>query len=143
MPSLSLHSLTPAPRRRHKRVGRGNASGRGTYSGRGMKGQHARSGPKHIEARALKSFSQRIPKRGGFRSLKEKAHTITLEILDHNFEAKASVTPEILRKKHLAPAGKSVKIVATGKLSKALNIHGCAVSSGAREIIEKSGGKIN
>jgi large subunit ribosomal protein L15 len=142
MAGLSLQNLKPGPRRRSKRLGRGNASGRGTYSGRGMKGQHARSGAKHIEARALKSFFTRIPKRGGFKSLKPKAATVTLQQINKHFAAGTTVTPQRLRQAQLIRTGLTVKIVATGNITQPLNIKNCAVSAGARTKIEAAGGKI-
>jgi large subunit ribosomal protein L15 len=142
MAQLTLQNLTPAPRRRPKRLGRGNASGKGTYSGRGMKGQKARSGAKHIEARALKSFFGRIPKKGGFRSLKPKAAVVTLGQLAKNFPANSTVTLARLNELQLIPARRSVKIVDTGSLKHALTIKGCAVSAGAKAKIEAVGGKL-
>lgn len=139
---LTLHTLTPAPRRRRKRLGRGNASGRGTYAARGMKGQHARSGNKGIQARSLKSLFQRIPKHGGFRSLKEKAAVVTLDQLSKTFTAGAVVTPATLRRKHLVPERRSVKVLATGTMSHALTIKGCAVSAQAAAKITAAGGTI-
>ena|SRR3989338_7588753 len=142
MSVLSLHTLKPAPRRRSKRLGRGNASGRGTYSGRGIKGQHARSGSKRIEARSLKSFFQRIPKRGGFRSPKGKAAVVTLDQLNKNFSAGSTVTPSALRRLNLAVAKQKIKIISTGSLSHALTIKGCSISAGARGEVIKAGGAI-
>lgn len=141
--SLGLHTLTAAPRRRTKRVGRGNSSGRGTTAGRGQKGQRARTGgSKGLQARALKSIVLRLPKRGGFRSLQPKAATITLTMLAKHFKAGSTVTPESVRKAGLAAARQPVKIVSTGTIAHAVAVKGCGVSAGAVELIKKAGGSV-
>ncbi len=140
---MNLHSLKSAPHRRHRRVGRGNAS-RGTYSGRGMKGQRARSGGRGgLQQRALKSIVQRLPKMGGFRSLQDKAAVVTLTVLDKNFSSGAVVTMQSLKAKKLIPksAGR-VKVLATGTLTKALTVKGCTTSAGAQAKIVAAGGNV-
>jgi len=140
---LSLHNLKGSGRKRSRRVGRGNASGRGTYAGRGQKGQRARSGGKKgLQQRALRQLFQRLPKLGGFKSLKPKAAVVTLADLQKHFAAGAIVNQRILVNKGLIKSGKPVKIVATGTLGRPLRIQKCRVSAVAREKIVAAGGTI-
>lgn len=141
--SLSLHNLQAPKRKRSRRVGRGNASGRGTYSGRGQKGQRARSGGRRgLQQRALRQLFQRLPKLGGFRSLKPKAAVVTVSELQSNFTTGSLVNPKILVSKKLVKRGRAVKILATGAIHNALHVKNCQVSAGAREKIIAAGGTI-
>ena len=140
---LGLHNLKSQPSRQSKRLGRGNASGRGTTAGRGTKGQRARSGGrKGLQAKALKSFFGRIPKSGGFTSLRAKAVGINVGDLARYFPAGATVTPEALRRKYLAPARRSIKILADGTIGHALTIRGCKISAEALKKITAAGGSV-
>ncbi|KKU47867.1 MAG: 50S ribosomal protein L15 [Parcubacteria group bacterium GW2011_GWA2_46_9] len=141
--ALSLHNLEGSRRKRSRRVGRGNASGRGTYSGRGQKGQRARSGGKKgLQQRALRQLFQRLPKLGGFRSLKPKAAVVTLTDLQKHFAAGTIVNQRILVNKGLIKSGRPVKILDTGTIDRSLRIQKCRVSAGARKKIVAAGGTI-
>ncbi len=144
--TVELHKIKSSPSRktRKKRVGRGNASGKGTYAGRGLKGQRARSGGKSgTKLRGFKQSLQKIPKVKGFKSLKPKRETVSLEKLNKYFTDGGLVTPAILKKKGLISRPRNgVKIVGSGKLDKKLTIKGCIASKKAVELIEKKGGKI-
>ena len=142
--SLTLHTMTGATRKRSKRVGRGNASGRGTYSGQGQKGQRARSGGrKGLQQRALRALFQRLPKQGGFTSLKPKAAVVTLGALQRHFSTGALVTPKALVAKWLVPrTAEEVKILNTGTISRALTISGCKLSAAAKEKNVAAGGTV-
>lgn len=141
---LALHTLKPAPRRRHRRLGRGEGSGRGKTAGRGTKGQRSRTGGRSgLKTRALKSLYQRLPKIGGFRSLRPKAVAISLDMLNRYFPAGAQVTASDLVRRGLASAGRPIKILSTGNISHALTIRGCQVSAAAREKIVAVGGTID
>lgn len=142
---MRLNDLRPAAGSRPsaKRVGRGIGSGLGKTGGRGHKGQKSRSGGFHkvgFEGGQM-PLQRRLPK-FGFRSriggrraevrLHELSHcesdTITLEAL-----IKARVVPvQTLR----------AKVIASGKLEKAVTLKGVAATKGAREAIEAAGGKI-
>ena len=140
---LSLHNLSASKRKRSRRVGRGNASGRGTYSGRGQKGQRARSGGRRgLKQRALRQLFQRLPKLGGFKSLRPKAAVVTLSDLCKYFANGAIVSRQSLIKKGLIPSNRPVKILLTGTIDRALHIKGCQISSGAREKIIAAGGSV-
>lgn len=143
---MQAHLLQPTPgsHKRSKRVGRGNGSQKGTTAGRGTKGQKARSGGRDGNAR--RSFRQallKMPKLRGFNSFKTKPETITFTTLERAFNAGAKVSPEILEKRGLIRnAENGVKIVSSGKLSKALLVEGCLASKSAITSIETLGGKV-
>lgn len=145
---LSPNTIKPArgaKRHSHKQVGRGNGSGKGTMSGRGGKGQTARSGGKHrTELRGMRASLLKIPKLRGFHSIKSAMETVTLRDLDRVALENKEITPVYL--KEMGVIGKpqnGVKIVASGAVTKKLNIAGCKASKKAIDLIEKAGGKIS
>src|SRR3989338_1756618 len=118
---LSLSTMSGGKRKRVRRVGRGNASGRGTYAGRGQKGQRARSGGrKGLKQRALRQLFQRLPKLGGFRSLRAQAVVLSLDDLRRHFSSGALVNPNLLINKGLAHSGRPVKILSSGDMARKL-----------------------
>jgi len=144
MEKLTLHNLrvTFGAKRVKRRVGRGNASGKGNYSGRGMKGQKARSGgKKKLGLRGVKTYLLRIPKTGGFRSLKPKVETVNISFLDSAFNNGDNVTPRILLNLSVVKSVKyGVKILGDGKLTKKLKIKANQFSKTAKDAIIKAGG---
>ena len=148
--TFGLHSLKRIGQRKHMRVGRGGK--RGKTAGRGTKGQNARAGRK--KRPELRDIIKKLPKRRGFGKNRGRtvvgtrpdATVVSLERLEAFFAAGAEITPQTLQSNDLLERiGRSlppVKIVATGILTKKLNIKGCAVSASARAMIEKVGGTI-
>jgi large subunit ribosomal protein L15 len=141
---MELHKLQHTVKRSHKRLGRGHGSGRGKTSGRGTKGQKARGTvPQHFEGGQL-SVMKRLPfLRGKARnkSLGKKPVIITVSALAA-FPAKAEVTLASLQKLGVvAENAKQVKILSGGSLSVALNVM-VPCSQGAKDVIEKAGGKV-
>jgi len=148
---MQIHEIAkPDWLREKRRIGRGGK--RGTYSGKGNKGQKARSGgniPPDFEGQDT-TLVQRSPKIRGFTSPKLPNIEISLDLLEKHFKAGETVSPAILGEKKIAKFNKRsrtrrlarVKILANGKISKALNIEDCLISKGAKEAIEKAGGKI-
>lgn len=145
--SIGAHTIKAATgaRRTSKRVGRGDGSGKGNTSARGMKGQRSRSGGKSGTALiGLKQSIQKIPKLRGFKSQKAKPATVTLSMLDKAFKNGDLVTPSIMERAGLIKsAAAGVKIVATGELTKKLDISRCIASKTALAAIEKAGGSLN
>ena len=148
---MQIHQIAkPAWLKEKKRIGRGGK--RGTYSGKGNKGQKARSGGNiapGFEGQDT-TLVQRSPKIRGFTSPKLPNIEISLDLLEKHFSAGDKVTPESLKQKGLIKLRKRsrtrklprVKILANGKIAKALTIENCLASKGAQEAIEKSGGKV-
>jgi len=143
---MKLHSLEVAPGSKHRRrrVGRGDGSGIGGTCGRGENGQHSRSGAKirpYFEGGQIPLF-RRLPKRG-FKSLNRVIfHTVNLNKLEANFKAEDVVNAEVLHKKGLI--GKhdyALKVLANGKITKALTVKAEKFSKAAQAAIEAAGGK--
>jgi large subunit ribosomal protein L15 len=142
---MRLNELSPGKgaKKAGKRLGRGHSAGQGKTSGRGQKGQHARAGGYHkvgFEGGQM-PLQRRLPK-VGFRS--RKAH-LTAELRLHELtipEAEV-IDLDVLKKANLVPAFTTkVKVIKSGELDKAVTLKGIAVTKGAREVIEKAGGKI-
>lgn len=141
---LTLNNLQPAKgsTKHSKRLGRGNAS-RGTYSGKGQKGQRARSGGRHgLKMLGLKQIIRRIPKQRGFKSIYDKPAIINLDDLEQNFVNGEVVDVKILRDKDLVKNIKyGVKVLGSGKVTKALQVKAVGFSKSAAAAIIKAGGK--
>lgn len=139
----NLRSVEGATKKR-KRIGRGAGSGHGKTATKGHKGQKARSGGSvkaGFEGGQM-PMQRRLPKRG-FTPLKKREYSLvklgSLEV----FEAGSTVTIDELHKAGLVPAKTcDVKLLATGELSKPLNIAVKKVSCSAREKIIAAGGTV-
>lgn len=143
--SLAPHTLSVSrTSKRAKRVGRGNASQKGTTAGRGTKGQKARTGGRGgLKVMSLRKQLLKIPKSRGFKSPKPKAVTVTFRRLESVTTAGQVVTPVWLKSVGIiARTDRTVKIVATGALTKPVTIRGCVLSKTALVALEKVGGKI-
>lgn len=126
-----------------KRVGRGESSGKGKTSGRGMKGQKARYKIKPEFEGGQLPIIKRLPfQRGIGNKSRKKTVTITLSQLE-TLNTKEIIDEEILRKFKLLPVSRkfSVKIVASGKLTKPLKIK-LATTIKAEKIIEAVKGRV-
>jgi large subunit ribosomal protein L15 len=142
---MALNNLRPAKGsvRNRKRVGRGPGSGLGKTSGRGEKGQKSRSGYSRkvgFEGGQM-PLHRRVPKRGFTNPFRKEYAEVNLERLEA-FEAGTIVTPEVLREHGLVKSFRDgVKILAKGKLTKALTVRAHKFSAKAQEEIGKAGGK--
>ncbi len=144
---LTLSNLKPAPgaRKRRKRVGCGEGSGHGKTSGRGHKGQKARSGGTirlGFEGGQM-PLLRKMPKRG-FNNTRFKTKWAIVNVGDlENFDAGTAVDEALLRAVKLVRGHiDGVKVLGDGELTKTINVKVDAISAGAREKIEKAGGKV-
>jgi len=142
---LRLNGLSPAPghKKAPKRVGRGIGSGLGKTAGRGHKGLKSRSGGK---VRAGFEGGQmplqiRLPKYGfSSRIAKVSAEIRTSEL---NAVEDGVIDLDALKRADLVSRNiLRAKVFLSGDVHKALTIKGLAVTKGAREAIEKAGGKV-
>jgi large subunit ribosomal protein L15 len=141
---MRLNDIKPAEgsRKEGKRLGRGHSAGQGKTSGRGVKGQHARSGGYHkvgFEGGQM-PLQRRLPKVGFASRMGRFAGELRLGELN-GLEGEV----DLLALKAAGLVGqrvKRVKIIASGKVEKALTIKGLPVTPGARAAIEAAGGKI-
>ena len=126
-----------------KRLGRGHSAGQGKTSGRGQKGQKARSGGYHkvgFEGGQM-PLQRRLPK-VGFRS---RMARLSAELRLHELEIPAAdvIDMDVLKAADLVPSFVTkVKVIKSGKISKAVKLKGLAVTKGARAEIETAGGSI-
>lgn len=126
-----------------KRVGRGMSSGCGKTSSRGMNGQRSRSGSVRrpwFEGGQMPLY-RRVPKRGFNNIFKKYYETVNISSLEKLNVAE--VNSKVLEENGLIRSESNlVKILGNGELTKSLNVTVNAVSSSAKEKIEKAGGKI-
>jgi large subunit ribosomal protein L15 len=142
---MYLNTIAPAEgaNKARRRVGRGIGSGLGKTAGRGHKGQKSRAGGFHkvgFEGGQMPMY-RRLPKRG-FTSLTRRfVGEITLSDLN-----KLPVdTVDLLALKQAGLLGElitSVKVVATGEISRKVTLSGIMASAGARAAIEAAGGSV-
>jgi large subunit ribosomal protein L15 len=142
---MELNNLKPAAGAKHakRRVGRGIGSGLGKTAGRGHKGQKSRSGGFHkvgFEGGQMPLY-RRLPKRGFVSLTRRSVGEVTLSDLQA-LEA-SEIDLIVLRQSGLANEQiKSVKVIKTGELTRAVTLKGLTATAGARAAIEAAGGKI-
>jgi large subunit ribosomal protein L15 len=142
---MQLHQVFSNTKQKNiKRVGRGGK--RGTYSGRGLKGQKSRSGANLRPG--WRDLLKPVPKKRGFKfkSILLKPAIVNVGVLSDNFKDGEIVSPSSLMTKNLiARVGgriPKVKILGTGEIKKKIILKECLISTGAKNKIEKAGGKI-
>ena len=142
---MRLNTLSPAPgsRKDAKRVGRGIGSGVGKTAGRGHKGQKSRSGGKvrpGFEGGQM-PLQKRLPKYGFTSRIARTTAQVRLgELAGVNAEV---IDLEALKTADLVKQNVTrARVFLSGELDKAVTVKGLAVTKGAREAIEKAGGKV-
>lgn len=140
---MFLNSIKPAEGAKHssKRVGRGIGSGLGKTCGRGHKGQKSRAGGFHkvgFEGGQMPLY-RRLPKRG-FKSLNQHAE---VRLGDLVALAGNEIDRLTLIKAGLVSAlADTIKVIATGSVSVALNLRGIAATESAKAAIIAAGGSV-
>lgn len=142
---LRLNTLSPAPgaRKAGKRVGRGIGSGLGKTAGRGHKGQKSRSGGRirpGFEGGQM-PLQKRLPKYGFTSRIARTTAQLRLgelnavegDVADLAALKSADLVREDIER---------VRVFLSGELGRAITVKGLAVTRGAREAIEKAGGKV-
>jgi large subunit ribosomal protein L15 len=142
---MRLNTLSPAPgsKKDAKRVGRGIGSGYGKTAGRGHKGQKARSGGSirpGFEGGQM-PMQKRLPKYGF--SSRIARTTAQIRLGELNAVSAEVVDLEALKAADLVKDNVTrARVFLSGELGKAITVKGLAVTKGAREAIEKAGGKV-
>lgn len=142
---MRLNTISPAAGSKSspKRLGRGIGSGHGKTSGKGHKGQKARSGGYHkvgFEG-GQTPLQRRLPKFGFTSSTKRFGDEIRLHEL--NNIAVDVITLNVLKDLGLIRKDiKTAKVIVSGEILKSVNLQGIACTKGAKEAIEKAGGKV-
>jgi len=141
---ITLSNLTPAPRKRRKRVGRGPGSGLGKTAGRGHKGQNARAGGGKgpwFEGGQTPLY-RRLGKRGFNNPFRVEFQVVNLRDLEERFEAGEEVNPDTLRARGLCKRKMPIKLLADGELTKPLKVVVHKASKKAIEAVKAAGGSV-
>ena len=142
---MRLNTLSPAPgaRKEGKRVGRGIGSGLGKTAGRGHKGQKSRSGGRvrpGFEGGQM-PLQKRLPKYG----FTSRISRTTAQVRLGELNGVEGDVVDLAALKNADLVNENVtraRVFLSGELGKALTVKGLAVTRGAREAIEKAGGKV-
>ncbi|MFH2105280.1 MAG: 50S ribosomal protein L15 [Parcubacteria group bacterium] len=144
---MKIHELKPAvgAKKKKKIIGRGNAAKGGTYATRGMKGQKSRSG-----ASAYPGFEggrtplvKLIPKKRGFKSIKPTWEIVNIGEVESKLGKESKIDKKKLAAAGLIKSAKGpVKLLGNGEVTKKFVIIVDACSAGARQAVEKAGGKV-
>jgi large subunit ribosomal protein L15 len=142
---MHLNELRPGPgaRKAGKRVGRGAAAGSGKTAGRGHKGQRSRSGGHSVVGfeGGQMPLQRRLPK-FGFVSRKGRFNG-EVRVGDLALVNADTIDLQVLKvAKIVGRRVKRAKIIAAGKLDKAVVVKGIAVTPGALAAIEAAGGRV-
>lgn len=141
---MKLQDLRPARGsvKKDKRVGRGGPHAK--TSCRGHKGQKARSGGGKgpVFEGGQTPWYRRLPKYRGFKNMnKVEYHEVSLKDLSV-FKKDELVTPELLHEnKVIKNLNLPVKVLANGEIKVPLTVRLHKFTKGAKELIEKAGGK--
>ncbi len=142
---MRLNTLKPAANAKKAitRVGRGIGSGKGKTCGRGHKGQTARTGyGRKIGFEGGQMPLQRRMPKFGFKS-RVSSTTAEVRLSELNKVTADVVNIDVLKNVDIIRSNiKRAKIMLSGKLEKPVNIKGLKVTAGAKEAIEKAGGKV-
>ena len=141
---MNLHSLQTVKGSKHRRIrlGRGRASGKGKTAARGHKGQFSRAGSRHkpLFEGGQMPLVRKLPIRGFTNYTRKVVVPVNLDSLNL-FDDGSEVTIDKLIEKGLVNGNfDSVKILATGEITKKLNIKVHAFSASAKLKIEAAGG---
>jgi large subunit ribosomal protein L15 len=142
---MRLNDLKPADGAKfsRQRVGRGYGSSRGSTAGRGNKGQKSRSGGYHkvgFEGGQM-PLQRRLPKRG-FRSMNRgrvaevRLHELT-RVTEGDVDLAALKAAGVVNRNALR-----AKVIASGKIDRPVTLRGVGTTAGAREAIERAGGRV-
>ncbi len=142
---MQLNTITAPQGARHakRRVGRGIGSGLGKTAGRGHKGQKSRSGGYHkvgFEGGQM-PLQRRLPKRG----FKSRQLQYNAEITLADLERLGAAEVDLLSLKQARLVGeiaRTVKVIKTGELTRAVALKGVGATAGAKAAIEAAGGSV-
>jgi large subunit ribosomal protein L15 len=141
---MNLSSIKPPAGQKHrkKRVGRGMGSGRGKTSTRGHKGARSISGysiMRGFEGGQM-PLHRRLPKRGFTNIFKKEYAIVNLRDLE-NLPGDLFTADRLLELGVIKKLGDGLKILATGNITRKIEVEAHLFSKAAAEKIEKAGGK--
>jgi large subunit ribosomal protein L15 len=127
-----------------KRRGRGPGTGLGRTGGRGEKGYHSRSGSKQLSwfEGGQMALQRRLPKRGFSNSMFKKSFQVVNLTAIETLKDK-DIDGQVLQDNGLVRSAlQPIKILASGDISRKVNVTASAFSARAKEKIEKAGGSV-
>jgi len=142
---MELNSIKPASgsKKARRRVGRGIGSGLGKTAGRGHKGQKSRAGGYHkvgFEGGQM-PLQRRLPKRG----FKSQSLKFNAEVTLSALELLGIESVDMLALKQaglIAELTKTVKVIKSGQIKRAVKLSGVGATAGAKAAIEAAGGSV-
>lgn len=143
---MKLNELSPSrgSKSSRKRLGRGPGSGTGKTSGKGHKGHKARSGGgvrPGFEGGQM-PIQRRLPKVGFTNIFKKEFAVVNIRDL-LKFESGSTVDEAVLVRSGIVKGRRDgIKLLAQGDINFPLTVKVSGASSGAKEKIEKAGGKV-
>jgi large subunit ribosomal protein L15 len=140
--TLKVHHLRPAPgaKTAKTRVGRGEGS-KGKTAGRGTKGTSARYQVPATFEGGQTPLHMRLPKLKGFTNpFRTVYQVVNLDRLAGLFPDGGEVDPDVLVARGAVRKGQLVKVLGSGEIGVALQVHAHAFSATAREKIVAAGG---
>jgi large subunit ribosomal protein L15 len=140
--TLKVHHLRPAPGAKtpKTRVGRGEGS-KGKTAGRGTKGTSARYQVPATFEGGQTPLHMRLPKLKGFTNpFRTVYQVVNLDRLAGLFPDGGEVDPDVLVARGAVRKGELVKVLGSGEIGVALQVHAHAFSASAREKIVAAGG---
>ena len=140
---MNLSSLRPPEGQKHrkKRVGRGMGSGRGKTSTRGHKGARSISGysiMRGFEGGQM-PLHRRLPKRGFTNIFKKEFAIVNLRDLE-KLPGDTFSADRLLELGAIKKLGDGLKVLATGNITRKIEVEAHIFSKAAAEKIEKAGG---
>ena len=127
-----------------KRRGRGPGTGLGRTGGRGEKGYHSRSGSKQLSwfEGGQMPLQRRLPRRGFSNSMFKKSFQVVNLTAIETLKDK-DIDGQVLQDNGLVRSAlQPIKILASGDISRKVNVIASAFSARAKEKIEKAGGSV-
>lgn len=142
---MELNGIKPAAgaKRARRRVGRGIGSGLGKTAGRGHKGQKSRAGGYHkvgFEGGQM-PLQRRLPKRGFKSQQRPFKAEVTLSAIERLGLAEVDLLA-LKRAGLVAELVRTVKLIKSGALTRAVKISGVGATAGARAAVEAAGGSV-
>jgi large subunit ribosomal protein L15 len=141
---MNLSSLRPPAGQKHrkKRIGRGMGSGKGKTSTRGHKGARSISGysiMRGFEGGQM-PLHRRLPKRGFNNIFKKEFAIVNLRDLER-LPGDSFTVDSLLELGVIHKLGDGLKVLATGNITRKIEVEAHVFSKAAAEKIEKAGGK--
>jgi large subunit ribosomal protein L15 len=142
---MQLNAIKPAEGAKHakRRVGRGIGSGLGKTCGRGHKGQKSRTGGFHkvgFEGGQM-PLQRRLPKRGFVSLAKGQSQEVRTAELNQ-LPVDEIDTLALLQAGLINQHARTVKVILSGEVTRAIKVRGLLVTQGAKAAIEAAGGSI-